>query len=308
MPRILNRATLAVTGVLFLAVGATPTQGAPPAAATSFPILACEALGPDRVVLKLLIFNSGETFAADGSARLEFVDPADPARAFEAPEPGPRTTAMPVACSSWFGDHVELLRFGPFVLDDSTPAELHLRGGLEGRLPVPLGALVRGDDRRVRFRRPPPDAATETERNVLLTAACDLVNPNRFLIKLGFFNCGERFDVDYWAFLHFEPDPTGENLAVTTEMGLYPAGKPTDSSSWEEDEVTVIAFGPFELPRELDRPLYLRAGLYDRDGTSGRVPLAGSGEAQRVLVGRFVPRDGGAVFERTAPQPEGEDR
>jgi len=59
-----------------------------------------------------------------------------------------------------------------------------------------------------------------------------------------------------------------------------------------------VTFGPYTLPPDVDRPIYLRAGLYDADGDTGRTPLIGAGEKQRTLLGRIVPSEGGVVFER----------
>jgi hypothetical protein len=132
----------------------------------------------------------------------------------------------------------------------------------------------------------------------VVVAAVERMNASRFVVKLAYLSCGEKLERDYDAFLHFEPEATGSDLATTTEMRLYPSGKPTDSSGWREDEVTVVTFGPYDIPPDLAKPLYLRAGMYDREGDGHRLRLAGSGGEDRVLVGRFIRQEGGVAFER----------
>lgn len=297
----------ALLGLLFAAGAAAQdqTEGGP----SPLALLVCETTGSNTVELGVLLLALDDPLPDDTSVRLQFVAPSDPGRTYEAPEPAPRTVTQTIA-SSATGRRTALLGFGPFILGDETPAKLQVLGGVAGTTPTPLGVLFRrptaGDhEARWGFRRASPPVA-EGERAVIVVAAPQVVDANRFLVGLGFFNCGERFPVDHWALLHFELEPTGEDLAATSEMGLWPSGKATDSSLWREDEVTVVTFGPYELPRPLERPVYLRAGLYDREGAGDRVKLIGSDASRRVLVGRFVDRDGHIAFERIAPSPEGE--
>jgi hypothetical protein len=48
--------------------------------------------------------------------------------------------------------------------------------------------------------------------------------------------------------------------------------------------------------------VYLRAGLYNRQGDGARVPVAGPDDTHRALIGRLVTRGGRTWFER-APLP-----
>ena len=125
-------------------------------------------------------------------------------------------------------------------------------------------------------------------------------------MRAGFFNCGATFESDLWAFLHFEPNATGEEHATLAPLGLHAIGKATDSATWAADEVTVLTFGPYTVPDEAELPIYLRAGLYDYHGDGARVPLVGVGDATRVLLGRIVERDGVIAFERSPLPEEGE--
>jgi len=273
---------------------------------TCFGLLDCETVGTERVVLKLVLLNAGRRLATDGEAELAFVKPGEPGATYEAPEPGPRTVRKAMHAAGWSGDSVEVVSFGPFTIGADTPRELEVRGGLVGDPPAALGTLVReeGDPAGpVRLRRACPAAGPE-DTPIVAVAACELLGANRVVVRVAYLNCGASLRTDYSAFLHFEPEATGENLAVTSEMGLYPSSRPTDSAAWGEDEVTVVTFGPYTLPAGLDRPLYLRVGLYDQAGTGERLRPAGSDERDRVLVGRLVPRDGGVVFERTPPAAE----
>jgi hypothetical protein len=209
-----------------------------------------------------------------------------------------QTASAPVPASAWSTDGLQLVALGPLTLDPGMAGELTVSGGLAGTRPQRLGTLVRGGDGRVQLRRAMPFAA-EGPGRVFALASAERVGPGRFTVKVAYLNCGEQLDRDYDAFLHFEPEATGGNLAVTTEMGLYPSGKPTDSSAWREDDVTVVTFGPYDLPPDLAKPLYVRVGLYDREGDGARLPLAGGAEDDRVLVGGFATQDGRIVFERT---------
>jgi len=207
--------------------------------------------------------------------------------------------------AGWTPDGLQLLRFAPVALDSQAGGEIAVAGGPAGALAQALGTLTRAEGGRMPLRRTCP-AVAEGQSRIMALASAEQVGPRRFTVKVAYLNCGARLDRDYWAFLHFEPAPTGENLAVTSAMGLHPAGKRTDSSLWTEDEVTVVTFGPYELPADLAEPLYLRVGLYDHDGDDGRARLAGSAEDARVLVGRFASREGRVAFERLAGEEAGQ--
>lgn len=272
-----------VLTALLLAALATqgPSQPGPP-----LQMLTCEATGPDTLTLKVLLLNAGMTFGQDREFELTLTSVAGKAES--------HTTL--VACGHWAPDAAAVVRFEALKLDPAA-GEITVSGRLGDEPPQPLGSLVRGDDGQVHLRRTCALAA-QGERRILVVAVAERTDANRFVVKLAYANCGETLDRDYDAFLHFEPEATGSDLATTTEMRLYPSGKPTDSSGWREDEVTVVTFGPYDIPPDLTKPLYLRAGMCDRDGDGHRLRLAGSGEEDRVLVGRFVRQEGAVAFER----------
>ena len=253
-------------------------------------VLCCEPLGPDTVTLKVLVLNAGATFGQDCEFGL----------ALTGADGKTEVRKMPASCAGWAADEVTLIRFDALKIDPAA-GETTVSGRLGEGPAQPLGSLVRGNDGQVRLQRT-CSLASEGERRTLVVAAAERMQANRFVVRLGYLNCGEKLDVDFWAFLHFEPEPTGSDLAATTEMGLYPSGKATDSSGWGEDEVTVVTFGPYDIPPDLAKPLYLRAGMYDHDGDGRRLRLAGSGDEDRVLVGRFIQQDGRIAFERTLAQ------
>ena len=258
-------------------------------------VLDAQPLGVGRVELKLALLNAGRSFDKDGEVELQFLAGEE---RLEQAEPGLRTSRDAVQCSAWKRDQVEVLRFGPYEAGEDTPERVEVRGGLVGDPAETLGTLVRGERGSVLER--PCDMA-EGERAICAVALCEAMDPERFLIRVAYLNCGEAFDRDYWAFLHFEPEPSGENLSVTSAMGLHPSGRPTDSASWAADEVTLVTFGPYTTPQPLEAPVYLRVGLYDQAGDGLRVRMAGSGDKERVLVGRLVAAEGGFAFERTVP-------
>ena len=273
-----------------LAALAAMAQDAPPVAAVLF----VEQPTAEVLALKVLLI-AGAPPEGDVRFNLTLSGPAGQMQALAAQ--APRT--------GWTPDGLQVLRFDPVTLDVQADSEIVVAGSPAGTPQQPLGTLVRSEGGQVQLRRACP-ALAEGQTAIVALAAAEQVGPRRFTVKVAYLNCGARLDRDYWAFLHFEPEPTGESLAVTSEMGLYPAGKPTDASLWTEDEVTVVTFGPYELPADLAEPLYLRAGLYDHGGDGGRVRLAASAEDSRVLVGRFVSRDGSVAFVRLAAEEAGQ--
>ena len=273
------------------------------------PVLTCERVATDAVRLKLVLLASEGALEEDVTAWIEFRDVSAPQQTVETRPPGLRTTRVPAAGAAWGAAHVQVISFGPYVLDTSHPAKIIVRGGLQGQPDAQLGALVVGqpDERgqgAVRFERALPAEPAGQQRRIFVVAAAHPVGPNSFCVKLAYFNCGERLQRDYWAFLHFETAETGENLPATTAMGLHPAGNPADAPDWRPDEVTVVTFGPYTIPAELEGPIYLRAGLYDHDGDGSRLAPLGSAERGRALVGRFVSHDGRPAFERILPWRE----
>ncbi|MBM3500955.1 MAG: hypothetical protein FJX74_20050 [Armatimonadetes bacterium] len=258
---------------------ACPATGALPQAAVLF----ADPSGPDTLALRVLLIHQGPA-PEDVEYVLSLAPPGGTAR----------TLSAAVPASGWTADGLRLVAFEPLTVGPEA-GDLVITGGLPGAPTERLATLIRGEGGRLELRRVPPGGGPD---RLFAVASAEQLGPRRFTVKVAYINCGERLSRDYDAFLHFEPEPTGEDLAATTEMGLYPSGKPTDSSAWHEDDITVVAFGPYELPAKLDRPLYVRVGLYDRTGDGARRPLLGAAEDHRVLVGRFAPRDGAVVFER----------
>lgn len=281
--------TLLLIGPLLTALAVqVPSQPGPP-----LQILTCELAGPDAITLKVLLLNAGAAFPEDREFELTLTSADGKTQSHKAP----------VACASWAPDQAAVVRFDALNVGPAA-GEVTVSGRLGDGPAQPLGSLVRGKNGQLHLRRTCALAAEE-ERRILVVAAAEGTDANRFVVKLAYLNCGEKLDTDYWAFLHFEPEATGSDLAATTEMHLYPSGKATDSSGWREDDVTVVTFGSYDIPPDLAKPLYLRAGMYDHDGDGHRLQLAGSGEDDRVLVGRFVRQDGEIVFERIVPETGG---
>jgi hypothetical protein len=263
-------------------------------------VLTYDAAGDSALRLKMVLLNAGRKFDADDAVRVEFALPGAPAKAFESAAPGPRTVSVPVACAKWAGDQVEIVDLGSFVWGEQTPKELVVRGGLASEPLVPLGRLTR-EAGGIPFVREYP--GPEGKRKVIVAAACESLGDSRVLVKVAYFNCGERLDRNYDAFLHFEIVPTGEALAKASALGLYPSGSPTDSASWSEGDMTVVQFGPYTLPAGVPERLYLRAGLYDRAGDGKRLPFAGPDDTDRALLGALVTQGGKTWFERAAVGP-----
>jgi len=297
-------ALLLLTSVLRLATA----EAQAPVARGGLSLLVCDAVSPRTIALKLILLNPGRQFDTDGQARLEFGRPDAPGHPFESPAPGPRTVNLPVKCSEWAPDHVEVLSFGPFSLSEGVPTNLEVRGGLVGDAPTLLGTLTAGDrDSSLQFRRAFPAIlpATKTHR-VIVTAVCERTDARRFVVKLAYLNCGERFETALSAFLHFELAPKGEDLDPAIALRLLPSSRRVNTSTWRPDELTVVQFGPFEIPRDAPEHVYLRAGLYDQFGTPERLDLAGSDDGTgRVLVGTFTHTPAGVLFQRNVVLPAG---
>jgi len=282
------RAT-ALTAVTVALLVATSARGDGGACAL---LLVTDSLPGGRVLPKLLVLNAGERFAADGEILVWF-------RAAGAGAPdGPPQARVPVACSGWQGDHAEVIPLDPIELGGDLPAAVDMFGALPGQPPIELGRLSRDGD-AVTLVRPSP--AKDGEADTVALGVVDILEGGLFEVRVAFLNCGQAFDRDLWAFLHFEPEQTGEHLDATIALGLPPSATPVPSASWGPDTVAVVKFGPYEAPRSLDQPVYLRAGLYDHDGDGARVCPAGSGEDTRALIGRIVADGDGVRFERLLP-------
>ena len=265
-------------------------------------VLTCETRPADRLLLRMVLVNAGQAFSSDGAARIEFASSGPDGPAQAAPAPGLRTMVAPVRCRSWAADHIAVVDFGPFAVDDAMPASLWVRGGLEGGPVSTLGRLVRGagGDASPAFHRVLPwSSLSDGEHRLLVIAAGDRVDDRRFLLKIAYFNAGETFDKDYSAFVHFELGAKGEDLDQTAALGLQPMSRGLDTAGWREDELTVVTFGPIAVPSKAPEHVYVRAGLYDQFGTHKRLALPGSDDATgRVLVGRFVTTGARTTFER----------
>ena len=254
-------------------------------------VLACEPASGNRVTLKMVLF-SAEPHARVG---IEFVAGGVPYRG-QAPRPHAMSTSLEPT------DHVEVVGFGPFVFDEHVPRELAVRGGIIGSELPHLGTITRSDakDEPVRFRRHfPLPVPHDGGLRILVVVSTQRLDPRRFVLKVAYFNCGESFDRDLSAFVHFELAAKGENIAESCELKLFPRSERMDTSTWRPDEVTVVCFEPFEIPAGAPDTVYIRAGLYDQFDTKERLPVAGSDDGTgRVLVGRFVEKSGTVSFER----------
>ena len=257
-------------------------------------VLACEPASGNHVLLKMIMFGT----EPQDRVRLEFVADGLP---YEGQAPRPRSASAALKCAG----RVEVVRFGPFVLDEHVPRELHVRGGVvEGR-PHRLGTITRSGSKEepTTFRRHfPLLVRADDEHQILVAASSQRLGPRRFIFRVAYFNCGESFESDLSAFVHFEFAAKGENLAEPCELKLFPRSERIDTSTWRPDEVTVVRFEPFEIPTGAPETVYVRAGIYDQFGTKERLPIAGSDDGTgRVLVGRFVRRRGMVSFERLCP-------
>jgi len=172
-------------------------------------VLICEPAGPRRAELSLLVLNTGRGFADDGNAQIAFRATGDPEARIEGEQPGPRTVTVPVAFASWAPGQVELVRFREFEFGAALPERLDVLGAVAGEQLRLLGRLTREGDAIALHRAPPPTRGDE--QPVAVLAAVEPLGDSGFMVKLGFVNYGARFEVDLWAFVHFELEPTGEN-------------------------------------------------------------------------------------------------
>ena len=258
-------------------------------------ILATEPAEANLIQLKLLILAQGDEALSAAAIRLQFGE----AGAFlELPAPGPRTLTVSVPS----GGQEAVVPCGCISLDPPIPDRVPVWGASAGGRAQLLGVLVRTPAGTHLERTCPHLGADEVA--VQAVASCHFPGPDQVMVKVAYLNCGADSDRDYWAFLHVEPEAEGENLAVAAAAGVNPSAYATDTSAWRPDEVTVLSFGPYSLSRELPPVVFLRVGLYDRDGNGHRLSLAGCGEKQRTLVGRFVAGQEGWHFERLGPAGE----
>ena len=277
---------------------------AAPAAPQVQLVLCSTPSGASLVHLKLLLLNAGATPPADAKALVAFSS-APGGAALELPAPGPRSLAVPLKASEWPADHTEVLDLGDVSLAPPCPTVVAVSGGLAGQEMHLLGTLRRGvAGAPASFLRayPQADVAPGGRSHLFFAAAYEPTEDGQFRMKLACLNCGEKLKADYDVFLHFELAPVGTELAATTALGLFPAGRATDSSQWSESDLAVAELGPYCLQAGAPEFIYLRAGLYNRQGDGARLPIAGPDDTSRALIGRLVTREGRTWFER-APLP-----
>jgi hypothetical protein len=269
-------------------------------------VLACAPLAGPAVPVKLVVTACGE-LPVGASVRVAFT-PMAGGPVLELPAPGPRTLVRPLGAAGQAPADLAVVDLGEVSLAPPCPAEVLVTGGLADREPGPLGTLRRGPEGApAAFERAYPwdggeSLASGREARLLMVAAHEPLEGGQFLVRLACLNCGEAFAQDQDIFLHFELSPTGSDLAATTALGLYPAGRSTDSAAWSPGDLVVAQFGPYAVPDTMPGLVYLRAGLYNRQGDGARVPVAGPDDTSRALLGRLVTREGRTWFER-APLP-----
>jgi len=139
------------------------------------------------------------------------------------------------------------------------------------------------------------------EGKVLPVATCEQLSPRELRVSVTFFNCGERLELDYTAFVHFDRARAGESLYMQPAPGLRPLVAPTRSSSWSPNETTTVDFGAVTVPASARGEVFVKVGLYDAGGSGGRLPLAGEDASRRVLVGSIVEEDGQCRWVRRPP-------
>ncbi len=261
-------------------------------------LLATESVGDGSVLTKLIVLHRGEAPGRKAPVELRFLV-AD--HVLSEPAPGFRTTVMMLDTGSWLPGHTQILAPEPFSPQATTPQQLRAEARIGDGAFIPLGRLTRAADGAWRLAR----ACTVSEKGrwpVITVAHCRFLEPEQVLINVGFLNCGAEFERDYWAFVHLDLGPAGEDLSGTAALGLPALALVTDSSAWADDDVTVMSFGPYDLPSDLASPLFVSVGLYDQNGDGSRAPLVGCDRTMRVPVGQLMPRADGWRYER-APTP-----
>jgi len=287
-------------GLAGLAAIALCAAGAGAAAPMEPLLVLCGEPGAGHSIrLKLVVFTAASAPAPE-HVRVELFHQGKP---FTGPPASARPLHARLPGAKEAGAQVRVAALGSVVMDADGPESLQVRGGPVGERLMALGSLRRADDGGVLFLRhwplprPKPD-----ERTVLVAGAAERMGPRRFLLKLAYFNCGESFDKDLTAFIHFEFAPRGEDLDGPVAAGLLTQSYDMDTSSWRPGEVTVVRSRPFDVPAGAPEHVYVRAGIYDRRGTQARLLLAGSDDdTGRVLVGRFVAEGERVEFEPILP-------
>jgi hypothetical protein len=265
-------------------------------------LLTCAPLSQSAVHLKLVLLGAPATPAPEAVLVTFAQTPGGPP--LNLPAPGPRNLSLPLKAPERSPGPVWILDLGEVSLAPPCPQEIEVRGGATGQNPATLGTLRRGrEGAPATFARAYPGATSPPgSARLVILATYEPLEDHQFRIKLACFNCGAQLPADEDLFLHFELSPTGSDLPATTALGLLPDGRATDSASWSEGDLAVAQFGPYSMPEGLPEFVYLRAGLYNRQGDGARVPVASPDDTSRALVGRLVTRDGKTRFE-PAPIP-----
>ena len=150
----------------------------------------------------------------------------------------------------------------------------------------------------------PGSTAHAADALVLPVATCEKLGPREFRVSVTYFNCGGKFERDYTPFIHFDRDRNRTSLYNLPAPGPRPMVGSATTSAWGPNDSATVAFAPVTIPDRLKREVFVKAGLYDAKGSSGRLPLVGADSSQRVLVGRIVPSDEGWEFLRCRPDPQ----
>lgn len=269
-------------------------------------VLCGEPAAGHSIRLKLVVFTGGSAPAPE-HVRVEFFHQG---KSLDGPPPSARPLHARLPGAPEAGSQVHVAALGSVAMDADGPESVQVRGGAAGDRLVPLGSLRRADDGRVLFLRHwPLPSPKQGERAVLVAAAAERMGPRRFLLKLAYLNYGESFDKDLTAFVHFEFAARGEDLADPVAAGLLTQSYDMDTSCWRPGEVTVVRSRAFDVPASAPEHVYVRVGIYDRQGTQARLPLAGSDDdTGRVLVGRFVAEGERVGFEPILPALSSADR
>lgn len=276
----------------------TPLASVPPTV-----LLVATPSGAAVVQLKLVVLCSAGSAATEGTLQVAFAAAAA-AEPIEVPPPGPRGMTLPWRPPAGASDQVQIVGLGEVSLAPPCPEVLEVRGGVRGQPLRPLGWLRRGAAGAAStFTRAYPAAGGKT--GLLFVAVYEPSEERLFNLRLACFNCGDHREADQDLFLHFEPAPTGTDLQATMALGLPPDARPTDSGSWSPGDQVVASFGPYSIPEHAPEFIYLRAGLYYRQGDGARAPVEGPDDTRRALLGRLVTRAGQTWFER-APLPGSE--
>lgn len=259
--------------------------------------MVCEQAVNGRPELKLLLFGAGRKTDKPSGVRVECRAGVE--------RPVFWSAEVPVDPGAWERGSFAIVPLGGFPWERAPSPSFTVSAGVLGDDPGFLGRVVRANGVKgpvVIERTHPTSPGPGAGARVMVAATAEPVDARTAVLKVAFLNCGEEFTTDYSGFVHFDLKPTGEDLTPASSLGLHPTSVRTDTSTWRSDEVTVLRFGPFHVPRRAPEHVYVRTGLYDQHGSMARLHLAGSDDGTgRVLVGRFVATGDGVRFERLLP-------